>query len=792
MKNGCRILLAGKALSVIILLMAFSGLSQAQEKKLVDYILPVIGTQGEGNVYPGPAAPHGMVQLGPDTDKRSWETASGYEYSDSVIIGFSMQHLSGTGIPDLGDFLMMPSVGKPEFVSGTVTRHTPGRGTHYSQDPDSGYSTWYSHKDEVIKPGYYSVRLPEHNVLVELAATERAGILKFTFPKTDSANIMMDLSHVLQWKVIYSNVRAENKQLVTGSHLVRGWAKERYLYFAARYSRPNDEFMIIQDGRKVIYNTTRFRSRYEAAGPNLQYYTRYSTRENEVIMVKIGISAVSTNNALMNLDKEIPGWDFDKVVRDTREKWNKEMQKMTIEGTDQEKETFYTSLYHCLLTPTIYQDVDGSYRGFDQNIYKAKGFTNYAIFSLWDTYRATHPLFALIQPKRNADMINSMLAHYDQSPDHLLPVWSLNNNETWCMIGYHAVPVIADAVMQGIKGFDYERAYEACKTTAMNPHYDSVEEYAKIGYVPFDHENESVSKTLEYAFDDYCIAQMARKLGKKDDYNYFLKRAMAYKNIFDPSTKLMRGKDSKGNWRTPFEPHGYIDDMNKRDITEGTNWQYSWYVPQDVQGLINLQGSKEAFDQKLDTLFMETHQPDQAASGSEDIQGRFGEYWHGNEPAHHVPYLYNYAGQPWKTQNLVRRIMLTQYGNKPNSLCGNDDCGQMSAWFLFNAMGFYPVAPGSNHYVIGTPCAKKVTMKLGNGKTFVTKAENYSRENMYIQSVTLNGKKWKKTYIPFEEVTKGGSLVFVMGNTPNKEWGTAPESVPPSISKPGIDELSRN
>ena len=471
---------------------------------------------------------------------------------------------------------------------------------------------------------------------------------------------------------------------------------------------------------------------------------------------------------------------FDKVVNDTRAKWNNEMQKMTIEGTQKEKETFYTSLYHCLLTPTIYEDVDGKYRGLDQNIHEAKDFTNYAIFSLWDTYRATHLLFALIQPERDADMINSMLAHYDQSVDHLLPIWSLNNNETWCMIGYHAVPVIADAIMKNLKGIDYERAYNSCKTTAMNPDYDDVKEYAEIGYVPFDHENESVSKTLEYAYDDYCIALMAKKLGKMADYKYFLKRSMAYKNIFDPSTKLMRGKDSQGNWRTPFNPHEYIEDMNTRDVTEGTNWQYTWYVPHDVQGLINLMGGKEYFDAKLDTLFMEQG-TDEIAKGSEDIWGRFGEYWHGNEPAHYVTFLYNYVGKPWKTQALIRKIVLSQYGNKPNSLCGIDDCGQMSAWYLFNCMGFYPVCPAESYYVIGTPCAKETTVKLANGKIFTTNTENYTDKNMYIQSVTLNGKKWNKTYIPYSEIERGGEIIFTMGDNPNENWGTDSDSVPPAL-----------
>ncbi len=755
-----------------------NALAQQKIVGLVDYIKPIIGTEGQGNVYPGPVTPHGMVQLGPDTDRRDWEAASGYEYDDSVIIGFSMQHLSGTGIPDLGDFLLMPSIGKLKFVPGTVVKKSSNGDISYYQDPDSGYCTSYSHKNEIVKAGYYSVKLP-NNILVELAATERAGILKFTFPKSDSANIMMDLAEVLQWKVVWSDVRFESKSLITGFHLVNGWAKERYLYFAARYSRPYDEFGIMLNGKPVIYNTPRFRSRKEATGSDIQYFTRYSTKENEVLMVKIGISSVSTENALLNLDTEIPGWDFNKVVNNTREKWNNAMQMMQIEGSQKEKETFYTSLYHALLVPTIYEDVNGQYRGLDENIHTAKGFHNYAIFSLWDTFRAEHPLFVLLQPNRDADMINSMLAHYDQSVEHLLPIWSLNNNETWCMIGYHAVSVIADAIMKNVKGFDYQRAYNAMKTTAMNPNYDHVMEYAKIGYVPFDKENESVSKTLEYAYDDYCIAQVAKKLDKAADYKYFMKRAMSYKNIFDPSTKLMRGKDSNGNWRTPFYPHEYIDDMNKRDITEGTNWQYTWFVPQDVQGLIKLMGGKKYFSEKLDTLFMEKNS-ENIAQGTSDILGRIGEYWHGNEPSHHITYLYDFAGEPWKTQELVRKIESSFYGNTPNSLSGNDDCGQMSAWYLFNTMGIYPFCPSNNYYMIGTPCAKKVTMKLGNGKIFTSEAINYSKKNIYIQSVTLNGKNLDKTYISYDSIINGGKIVFIMGDKPNKKWGTKPDSAPVS------------
>jgi len=760
----------------LFLLLVFNFTCVAQsvdnQKDLVEYINPLIGTAGGGNVYPGPTTPHGMVQLGPDTDMRNW--SDGYDYGDSVIIGFSLQHLSGTGIPDLGDFAFVPSVGHMKFKPGMIEEKTKNGQTHFSFNPDSGYCQPFSHKDEIAKAGYYSVKLPEYNVLVELAATPHAGIMKFTFPKTDSANVMVDLTHVMQWKVIWSRVRRLSKTLVTGFHLVNGWAKERYLYFAAEYSRPYDNFGIMMDGKKVIYNTYRFRSKYEAAGPDLQYYTTYSTKKNPVVMVKVGISAVSSEDALMNLKEEIPGWDFNKVVKDCQADWNKELNKITIEGTTAEKQTFYTALYHTQLDPTIYEDVNGDYRGLDQNIHKAKGFTKYSIFSLWDTFRAEHPLMILIHPHEDADMIKSMLAHYDQSVEHLLPIWSLYNNETWCMIGYHAVPVIADAIMKGVKGFNYERAYKAMKTTAMNPHYDNVMEYAKLGYVPFDKENESVSKTLEYAYDDYCIAEAAKKLGKEGDYKYFMKRAVSYKNLFDPSWKLMRGKDSKGRWRTPFDPYKY-----NPTITEGTNWQYTWFVPQDVQGLINLMGGKEYFAAKLDSLFMKNKQDETLVGNS----GQIGGYWHGNEPSHHIAYLYDYAGKPWKTQALIHEICTKFYYNKPDGLCGNDDCGQMSAWYIFSTIGFYPVCPSDNYYVIGTPNIKEASIHMGNGKTFTMNAENFSAENKYIQSVTLNGKKWDKTYIPYEEVANGGKLVFVMGGEPNKNWGTGPDSVPPSISK---------
>ncbi len=750
--------------SITMALPAFAIAADSASPAISDYVRPLIGTRGEGNVYPGPSAPFGMIQISPDTDKELWATASGYEYSDPTILGFSLTHLSGTGIPDLGDFLFIPQIGEPAYDSGTKDK------------PEEGYQSSYSHENETASAGYYKVKLDKPGVTVELAAGLRAGMLRFTFPASDRASIMTDLAHVLsggRWTVAQSHVRIEDGSTVTGFHLINGWAKERHLFFAARYSRPFDEGLIISKGEPVTYDSHknyRFRSRREAAGTDLRFLAKYKTAGNEVIQVKVAVSTVSAANALENLDTEIPHWNFDQVVNDTRRQWDNELACIQIEGTQQEKETFYTAMYHAFLTPNTHQDVNGQYRGLDQNIHTADGFRKYTIFSLWDTYRATHPLFALVKAQRNSDMINSMLAHYDQSVDKLLPVWELQGNETWCMIGYHAVPVIADAYLKGNTGFDPERAYEAIKTTAMNPHYDAVADYARLGWVPFDKENEAVSKTLEYAYDDFAIAQMAKALGKMEDYAYFMKRAVSYKNIYDPETGFMRGRDSDGKWRTPFDPQGFVQGG---DFTEGTSWQYSWYVPHDVPGLIELFGGKDAFCKKLDALFT-LNSEENGDPEVDDIYGRIGEYWHGNEPSHHIIYLYSHAGQPWKAQRLLRQVIQTQYGNLPGSLTGNDDCGQMSAWYIFACMGFYPVAPASDYYVIGAPQMKEITLNLSNGKRFTVTAHHLSEENMYIQSVTLNGAAWNSPLLPFKELVQGGHLEFTMGPEPNRQWGVSP------------------
>ena len=767
---------------LFVILMALSGLtltaSAAKKnnvdgrKTAVDYVNPFVGTDGFGNVYPGAQVPFGGIQISPDTDEHFYDCASGYKWKRNSIQGFSLTHLSGTGIPDLGDFLFMPGVGEIKLQPGT------------DDAPDTGYRSRFSHNAEVATPGYYSVMLSDYGVKAEMTSAVRSGMLRFTYPKSSDAFVLVDMNHTLWQKCVWSNIRVENDSTIVGYKLVKGWGPERHIYFRAVFSKPFRQFTIYQDKKPVIYNTSRFRSNREAWGPNLLFTARFNTSEGEQITVRTAISATSTNGCIVNM-RELNNRSFEDVHRDAVQRWNDELSRYVVEGDEVQKATFYTSAYHAALCPYVYDDADGKYLALDKNIEQENGFINRSEFSLWDTYRAFHPLLNLVHQDVQADVANSLLAHYDKSVEKMLPYWSFASNETWCMIGYHAASVLSDMICKDVKGFDYERAFEAMVTTAMNEHYDCLPDYRALGYVPYDKEAESVSKTLEYAYDDYAIAQAAKKLGKEKEYAYFLNRAMSYQNLFDNETKYMRGKNAAGHWRTPFAPVAYQGPGSVNgwgDITEGFTVQYHWYVPQDVQGLMNLMG-RDIFRQRLDSLFQ--YELPEDIPGAHDIQGRIGAYWHGNEPCHHVAYLYNYLGEGWKCQKWVRRVIDEFYGDQPGSLCGNDDCGQMSAWYIFNCMGFYPICPSSGYYNIGSPALPAITVTMSNGKQICVTTKNWSKKAVYVDKVFINGKPYTKSYITWEDVKDGINLQFVMSTKPNKRWAVSSHDIAPSLSLPG-------
>ena len=737
-----------KTLLALALLACTAAFAQ---ERLIDYVNPFIGTDGFGNVYPGAQIPFGGIQISPDTDDFDYDVAAGYKYNKPTIMGFSLTHLSGTGIPDLGDFLFVPGTGSPKSATGT------------EEDPDSGYRSRFSHQREWAAPGYYTVDLLDYGVKAEMTAAARSGILRFTYPAADSAFVMVDLNHTLRWPCEWSSVRLLDEYTIIGSKVVAGWNPDRYVYFAARFSEPIRDFVILQEGEPVIYNTKRFRSSLEAWGKGLQACVRFSTREGQTVTVRTAVSAVGTDGALLNL-KEVEGKSFEQVRSEAEKLWEDELGKYQLDPSCDRatKETFYTSVYRTAQHPFLFQDADGRFREHDKTIGKAVGFTNYTTFSLWDTYRAFHPLLNLVNQPLQADIANSMLAHYDKSAEHMLPIWSFYGGETWCMIGYHACSVLADMIMKDVKGFDYERAYQAMKATATNPHYDCIPEYTQLGYVPFDKEKESVSKTLEYAYDDWCIAQVAQKLGHREDYEFFLKRSRNYRNLIDPETKYMRGRDSEGNWRTPFAPIAYQGPGSVNgwgDITEGFTMQYTWTVPHAFEDYMDIAG-KDFLLKRLDSIF-ELEMSDDIP-GAHDIWGRIGGYWHGNEPCHHVLYLYNKLGKPQACQKWVRYVADHFYGNTPDALSGNDDCGQMSAWYIFNCMGFYPVCPGSDEYELGSPCVPGVKVRLSGGGTLTVRTQKWSKKNVYVKAVYLNGKKLKGTTIRYEDIKDGGDLLFVM------------------------------
>ncbi len=720
---------------------------------LSTYIDPYIGTDYHGHVFIGANVPFGAVQTGPTNYIKGWDWCSGYHYSDSIMTGFSQTHLSGTGIGDLGDVLITPYTGELKVTPGTVEK------------PMSGYASKYTHKNETAKAGYYSVDLLTYNIKAELTATERTAFHKYTFPKNDQSHIAINLDLGIGWDRPYkSQLSVLNDSTITGYRFSTGWAKDQRLYYAIRLSKP-------------IQNIKLFRKDQQLEGTSIESDSlmaviSFPTKDQEQIMLKVGISPVSGENALDNIQKENATWNFDDIVAQAQAKWDDELSRVTITSSDEAKlRTFYTAMYHAYTAPALFNDANGDYRGTDKKVYKNAGFNNYTIFSLWDTYRAAHPFYTLTQKERVSDMVNSMLAIYQQQGK--LPIWPLHGSETDCMVGYSGIPVVADAIFKGFKNIDHDLALEAMKVSSTRDDYGM--KYMKsIGFIPCDLEKESVSKALEYAISDWSIAELAKKLNQKEDAKYYTQRSKAYEQYFDKETQFMRAKKSDGKYRTPFNPFHSIHEWG--DYTEGNAWQYTWLVPQDVKGLINLFGSEKAFTHKLDSLFIVSG--DMGEKASADISGLIGMYAQGNEPSHHIPYLYAFAGQQWKTAQLVRKIMDEMYTDKPDGLCGNEDCGQMSAWYLLSSMGLYQVNPANGVFVFGSPQFDEVKIKLENNKSFKVKALNQTKENIYIQSATLNSETINRSYITYDEIMKGGELIFEMGSTPNKEFGKELENRP--------------
>ncbi len=707
-----------------------------KDKSLISYVNPFIGTGGHGHTYPGATMPFGMMQLSPDTRLDGWDGCSGYHYSDEYIYGFSHTHLSGTGVSDYGDILLMPT-NEVNFHNGA--------------DGKGGYRSHFSHENEVAEPGYYKVHLEDTNIDVELTVSKRSGVHKYQFPSIENQFVILDLLH--RDEVLDAKIERISDTELSGFRFSKSWADDQRLYFILKTSHPFND--VLQSPPKQ-------------GMPGAQKIAlNFINPNNEPIFIKIGISAVDVEGAKKNLEAEIGNQTFEQVKKTAQDFWEKQLEKIVLEDTNEDNKTnFYTSLYHVSIAPNLYQDVDGRYRGMDLKINETNGFEYYTVFSLWDTYRAAHPLYTIIEQKRTNDFINTFLAKYDEGG--IIPIWDLAANYTGCMIGYHAVPVIADAFLKGIRNYDVEKAFVAMKHSATRDKL-GLQSYKEFGFIPVEKESESVSKTLEYAFDDWSIAQMAKSLEKENDYKTYSERAQYYKNIFDPSTQFMRGR-FRNTWFAPFDP--YEVNFN---YTEANSWQYSFYVPQDISGFTTLLGGKQQLENQLDKLF--TAEDKTSGSHQVDITGLIGQYAHGNEPSHHIAYLYNFVNKPFKTQEKIRQILTELYTNSPDGISGNEDCGQMSAWYIFSSLGFYPVTPGSNQYIIGSPLFDKATINLENGKSFTVKAIDNSIENQYIKLATLNGENYEYSYINHKDILNGGTLVFEMTNQPSN-WGTTDKNIP--------------
>ena len=749
---------------VVAVAMAMFSLSAAGQQA-VDYVNPIIGTNGMGHTFPGACTPFGWVQLSPDTDtiphnvdgvyqKKAYEYCAGYQYRDKTIVGFSHTHLSGTGHSDLGDILLMPTVGDLQLNPGTA------------EHPENGYRSRFNHSTEKATPGYYEVMLDDYGIKAQLTATPRTGVHKYTFPKDKDGHLILDLTHGIynyDGKVLWTSLRVENDTLLTGYRITNGWARTNYTYFAISLSQPIKNYGY-KDKEKINYNGfwRRFYVEHnfpEIAGRKVVAYFDFETSKNPELVVKVALSAVSTEGALKNLRAEASGRTFDELAAAARENWNRELDCFQVEGTEDQKAMFYTSLYHTMINPSVYMDVDGKYRGLDHNIHQAEGFTNYTIFSLWDTYRAEHPFLNLIAPRQNADMVESMIKHEQQSVHGMLPVWSLMGNENWCMSGYHGVSVLADAIAKGVYS-NVDEALPAMVSTSTVPYYEGVADYMKLGYVPLDKSGTAASSTLEYAYDDWTIYQTALRAGDRETADAYYKRALNYRNIYDPALGFARPRYSDGSFKKEFD----VLQTYGEGFIEGNSWNFSFHVPHDVFGLIDVMGGEKAFLDKLDKLFS-MHLPEKYYEKNEDITEDclVGGYVHGNEPSHHVPYLYAWTSQPWK----------------------------MSAWYIFSVMGFYPVCPGTDQYVLGAPYLPYLKLTLPNGKVLKIKAEGIGDKNRYVRSLKWNGEAYDKLYITHEDLMQGGVLEFKMSASPNKRRGQKAEDKPYSMTR-GVADDKRN
>ncbi len=742
------------------------ALSMPGVDDVTQFVKLQIGTGGHGHTYPGATVPFGMVQLSPDTYNEGWDWCSGYHYSDSSIMGFSHTHLSGTGASDMLDFLLMPGIGVVKLVPGT------------RENPDSGYRSRFAHEDEFMTPGYYSVLLKDYGIKAELTATERAGIHRYTFPQSDSSHFILDLTHVFGNDVkdiTSAELAVIGNDTIIGGRRNNGWAPGRQLFFAMKFSKPFESFDIYANDQKLS-NANSSNERL------LKVVLHYRTAKNEIIQVETGISGVDKVGARLNMEAEVGSLNFDEVRQSAQKKWQAQLGKIAIKSSNRKHlEIFYTSLYHMFVAPTLFDDSDGRYRGMDGKVHQLPAHAhNFSTFSLWDTYRAAHPMYTLVQPEMVPTMVNCLIRMASESPAGM-PVWPLQAKETGTMTGYHSASVIAEAYKKGFQGIDWIAAYPLMRKRAMDDDYRGLGYYRRLGYIPADKEEESASKQMEYVYDDWAVSQIAGAIGATADQQLLLQRSMNYRNLFDKKMNFVRPRLENGGWAEPFDPRGMGHSKKWRDFTEANSWETTFAVQHDVKGYMELFGGREAFIAKLDELF--TTSSELPPDAPPDIAGLVGQYAHGNEPCHHIAYLYSYAGVPYKTHERVRSLLETMYDNQPDGLAGNEDCGQMSAWYVISALGFYAVDPASGTYVLGAPFFDYAEIELPNGRKLVMRTQRNSPSDIYVQSVTFAGQPHPQVWFSHEDIKNGGEFVFTMGSKPNLQYGAGESDAPPSLTK---------